>query len=95
VFGSVAWQQLTGLRYLCPDSDLDIVWSLPQRTKIKDFLNRVAEIESHAPMRIDGELTREDGTGVSWRELHAGAPELALKSLSGVHACAVSGFTGQ
>jgi phosphoribosyl-dephospho-CoA transferase len=94
VFGSLAWQGLTGLVYLSPDSDLDIVWSLPHRTQMTDFLTRLAEIESQAPMRIDGELTREDGAGVNWRELHAGASELALKSWSGVRSCSVAEFVG-
>jgi phosphoribosyl-dephospho-CoA transferase len=94
VFGSLAWQRLTGLGYLGPDSDLDLVWSLPHRTQITEFLTRVAEIESNAPMRIDGELTREDGAGVNWRELHAGASELALKSGTGVRLCSVATFVG-
>jgi phosphoribosyl-dephospho-CoA transferase len=94
VFGSLAWQRLTGLDYLGPDSDLDVVWSLPHRTQMTEFLTRVAEIESHAPMRIDGELTREDGAGVNWRELHAGASELALKSWTGVRSCSVAAFVG-
>jgi phosphoribosyl-dephospho-CoA transferase len=94
VFGSLAWQRLTGLDYLGPDSDLDVVWSLPHRTQMTEFLTRVAEIEAHAPMRIDGELIREDGAGVNWRELHTGAAELALKSLTGVRPCSVAAFVG-
>lgn len=94
VFGSLAWQRLTGLGYLGPDSDLDIVWSLPHRTQMTEFLTRVAEIESHAPMRIDGELTREDGAGVDWRELHGGATEIALKSWTGVRLCSAAAFVG-
>jgi phosphoribosyl-dephospho-CoA transferase len=94
VFGSLAWQRLTGLGYLGADSDLDVLWSLPHRTQMTEFLTRVAKIESHAPMRIDGELTREDGAGVNWRELHAGASELALKSWTGVRPCSVAAFVG-
>lgn len=94
VFGSLAWQRLTGLGYLGPDSDLDVVWSLPHRTQMTEFLAGLAEIESRAPMRIDGELTREDGAGVNWRELHAGASELALKSSAGVRLCSVAAFVG-
>ena len=94
VFGSVAWQRLTGLDYLGPDSDLDVVWSLPHRTQMTEFLTRLAEIDSHAPMRIDGELIREDGAGVNWRELHSGASELALKSWTGVRPCSVAAFVG-
>jgi phosphoribosyl-dephospho-CoA transferase len=94
VFGSVAWQRLTGFDYLGPESDLDVVWSLPHRTRITEFLTRVAEIEAHAPMRIDGELTRADGAGVNWRELYAGASEVALKSWTGVRPCSVAAFLG-
>ena len=94
VFGSLAWQRLTGLGYLGSDSDLDVVWSLPHRTQMTEFLTRVAEIDSHAPMRIDGELIREDGAGVNWRELHSGASELALKSWTGVRPCSVAAFVG-
>jgi len=67
VFGALAWQRLTGFGYLGPDSDLDVVWSLPLRAQLTEFLTRVAEIDSCAPMRIDGELTREDGACVNWR----------------------------
>jgi phosphoribosyl-dephospho-CoA transferase len=94
VFGSLAWQRLTGLGYLGPDSDLDVVWTLPHRTQITEFLTHVAEIDARAPMRIDGELTREDGAAVNWRELHAGASEIALKSMSGVHSCSPAAFVG-
>jgi phosphoribosyl-dephospho-CoA transferase len=94
VFGCLAWQRLTGLGYLCHDSDLDVVWSLPHRTQLTEFLTRVAEIESHAPMRIDGELTREDGACVNWRELHSGSSELALKSWTGARPCSVAAFVG-
>jgi phosphoribosyl-dephospho-CoA transferase len=94
VFGSLAWQRLTGLGYLGPDSDLDIVWSLPHRTQFTEFLARLGKIESRAPMRIDGELTREDGAGVNWRELHAGASEVVLKSWAGVCLCSVAAFVG-
>jgi phosphoribosyl-dephospho-CoA transferase len=35
-------------------------------------------------MRLDGELVRDDGAGVNWRELHAGVGEVLLKTSSGV-----------
>lgn len=92
VFGSLAWQWLTGLAYLSPSSDLDIVWTLPQREHIRAFLDELAGIETKAPMRLDGELARTDGAGVNWRELHAGAKDLALKTSGDVHLCTYEAF---
>lgn len=94
VFGSLAWQWLTGLDYLRPGSDLDLVWTLPRRDRIHPFLAELADIESRAPMRLDGELVREDGAGVNWRELHAGSAELALKTATDVCLCSIDTFIG-
>ena len=35
-------------------------------------------------MRLDGELIRDDGAAVNWRELHTGAREILVKTLGGV-----------
>ncbi|MBM7124106.1 malonate decarboxylase holo-[acyl-carrier-protein] synthase [Dyella flava] len=94
VFGSLAWQRLTGLVYLSPRSDLDIIWTLPGLDVIHMFLADLAEIESHAPMRLDGELVRADGAGVNWRELHAAAAELVLKTANDVILCTRESFIG-
>jgi len=94
VFGSLAWQRLTGLTYLSSNSDLDIVWTLPDRNRISWFLSDLADIDSLAPVRIDGELLRADGAGVNWRELHSGAPELVLKTANEVILCQRESFIG-
>ncbi|KVN18012.1 MULTISPECIES: malonate decarboxylase holo-[acyl-carrier-protein] synthase [unclassified Burkholderia] len=113
VFGSLAWQTLTGLRYLGDGSDLDVLLmpsrpassssscsspSLPlsstlsRRAAIASFLAALAEIDAHASMRIDGELLCADGTGVNWRELHAGEREVAMKTATGVELAAPQTF---
>jgi phosphoribosyl-dephospho-CoA transferase len=94
VCGSLAWQRLTGLAYLTPDSDLDMVWSVPDRDQIKRFLTEVADIEACAPMRLDGELVREDGSSVNWRELHVGASEIAIKTATVVRLDSAAAFFG-
>ena len=35
-------------------------------------------------MRLDGELVRDDGAAVNWREFHAGAREILVKTVGGV-----------
>ena len=95
VFGSLAWQWLTGVHYLGPNSDIDVAWALPPRERIESFLDDLADIESRAPMRVDGELIRHDGTGVNWREVHAGHTDLALKTATEVVMCSREAFIGE
>ncbi|MGU7775574.1 malonate decarboxylase holo-[acyl-carrier-protein] synthase [Burkholderia sp. MR1-5-21] len=84
VFGSLAWQALTGERYLTDSSDLDVVFALPDPARAATLLDGLAAIDARAPMRVDGELLRDDGAGVNWRELHARLPEVAVKTAGGV-----------
>jgi phosphoribosyl-dephospho-CoA transferase len=81
VFGSLAWQTLTGLDYLSATSDLDLLLPVPDADDVASFTARLAAIEADAPMRLDGELVRGDGAAANWRELHAGASEVLVKSL--------------
>ncbi|WP_343727084.1 malonate decarboxylase holo-[acyl-carrier-protein] synthase [Burkholderia seminalis] len=94
VFGSLAWQALTGEPYLGPSSDLDIVFPLPDAASLAPLLDGLAAIDAHAPMRIDGELLRADGAGVNWRELHARRPEVAVKTAVAVELMAADAFAG-
>ncbi|MCJ2070217.1 malonate decarboxylase holo-[acyl-carrier-protein] synthase [Methylobacterium sp. J-030] len=94
-FGSVLWQAVTGLTYLGPTSDLDLLWPCPEpvSTGLLDGLDAIAR---EAPMRIDGEILLPDGTGLHWRELRD-APKggsILAKGLDGVTLRAVAGLRG-
>ncbi len=80
IFGSLAWQHLTGLPYLSETSDLDVLWPLPADSR--PLLQAIAAIAADAPMRIDGEFLRPDGSGAHWREL-AASPEILVKHQNG------------
>jgi phosphoribosyl-dephospho-CoA transferase len=84
LFGSLAWQSLTGLEYITAGSDLDLLLPVRGNTRIVALTAGLAALEATAPMRLDGELLRDDGAAVNWRELHAGTRELLVKSASGV-----------
>ncbi|MGX1320069.1 phosphoribosyl-dephospho-CoA transferase [Bradyrhizobium sp. USDA 377] len=84
VFGSLAWQSLTGLDYVTTGSDLDVLFEFRTGTDIDRFVADVAAIEADAPMRLDGELMDADGAAVNWREFHGGASELLVKSIDSV-----------
>lgn len=84
VFGSLAWQFLTGTTYLTPASDLDIAWSMPAPESLREFLRQLARVECGAPMRLDGEIIRKDGAAVNWREIWLGHRTLAVKTCNAV-----------
>jgi phosphoribosyl-dephospho-CoA transferase len=84
VFGSLAWRMLTGLDYLTDHSDLDLLFPVSRRNDLVRLTTELAAIDALAPMRLDGELVRDDGAGVNWRELHAGVDEVLLKTSGGV-----------
>ncbi len=84
VCGSVAWRAITGLDYLTERSDLDLLIYIQPDTDMREVTAALAAIESGACMRLDGELIRPDGAGVSWREFHARTPQVLMKSVRGV-----------
>ncbi len=84
VFGSLAWGALTGLPYVTRESDLDLLLQVRRDTDLDEVTDELAAIEQLAPMRIDGELVREDGVAVNWRELRSGAREVLGKTDRGI-----------
>ncbi|HEY9455983.1 MAG TPA: malonate decarboxylase holo-[acyl-carrier-protein] synthase [Bradyrhizobium sp.] len=84
VFGSLAWRFLTGLDYVSDRSDLDLLLDCHRDTDLDRLAADIAAIEADAPMRLDGELMRDDGAAVNWREFHAGAAEVLVKRVDGI-----------
>jgi phosphoribosyl-dephospho-CoA transferase len=68
-FGSLLWQHLTGLAYLTPHSDLDVLWPIPADFDVHSLVCNIAQVQRDAPLRIDGEIIFPDGSAVNWREL--------------------------
>jgi phosphoribosyl-dephospho-CoA transferase len=80
IYGSLAWQYLTGLDYLTLRSDLDLLLPLPRPADAPRVIAGLAALERGAPMRLDGELVRGDGAAVNWREIREGAAEVLVKT---------------
>ncbi|ACK52095.1 holo-ACP synthase, malonate decarboxylase-specific [Methylocella silvestris BL2] len=84
-FGSLAWSKLTGLAYLGPASDLDLLFILRPQTDVDALLDGLGQIDRQAPVRLDGEFLRpETGHAVNWRELSGGAAEVLVKADDGL-----------
>ncbi|MBK1838723.1 malonate decarboxylase holo-[acyl-carrier-protein] synthase [Azospirillum sp. YIM B02556] len=91
VYGSLAWQHRTGLRYVRPESDIDLLFAPRDRRQLDGLLDLLVAVGDATP-RLDGEILLPDGAAVAWREL-AGRPrrllvkgpaEVSLRDLSAV-----------
>lgn len=76
VYGSLAWQHRTGLGYVRPDSDIDLLFAPRDRWQLDGLLDMLAAVGDGSP-RLDGEILLPDGAAVAWREL-AGRPARLL-----------------
>ena len=87
-FGGLLWQGVTGLPYLGPGSDLDLLWTVSTETDLDRLLDGLARIDAAGPVRLDGEILLPDGAGVNWRELHraraGGGGEVLAKTECGL-----------
>ena len=98
-FGSLLWQHLTGLAYLSPHSDLDLLWPVPAAFDVLSLVFSIAEVQRDAPLRIDGEVIFPDGSAVNWRELwnaHRTADRATVlaKSMEGVRLVEIASVAG-
>jgi phosphoribosyl-dephospho-CoA transferase len=68
VFGSLAWQALSGLQYLTPQSDIDLLWHPQSHTQLQQGIALLARWEQASGLRADGEVLFGGSSAVSWRE---------------------------
>lgn len=68
VFGSLAWQALSGLPYLTPQSDIDLLWHAQSHSQLQQGIELLAQWERSSGLRADGEVLFGGGSAVSWRE---------------------------
>jgi phosphoribosyl-dephospho-CoA transferase len=87
VLGSLGWSVITQMDYLTAGSDLDFLLYLGPETNPGSLLHELAHIQCSAPMRLDGELIRNDGDAVNWRELFGATSDVLVKSIAGTRLC--------
>lgn len=68
VFGSFSWQTLSGLPYLTPQSDIDLLWHPRSHKQLQQGIALLARWEQSSGMRADGEVLFGGSSAVSWRE---------------------------
>jgi phosphoribosyl-dephospho-CoA transferase len=68
VFGSLAWQALSGIQYLTPQSDIDLLWQPLSHAQLQQGIALLARWEQDSGLRADGEVLFGVNSAVSWRE---------------------------
>lgn len=75
VYGSLAWSHWSGLPFVRPGSDVDLLLQISRSVRLPDlydFLGHLAGLPSTP--RLDGEIILPGGLAVAWREV-AGRPD--------------------
>lgn len=87
VFGSLAWQALTGLPYVTAYSDADLFVCLRDRVMLRHAIEILAGWERQTARRADAELWFPGERAVAWREwrdLSSDAGRVLVKTRSSV-----------
>lgn len=80
VFGSLAWQHQSGLEYVRPGSDVDLLFAPRHWPAVEALLAELQALDrAGATPRLDGEVLLPDGGAVAWRELAAQPARLLVK----------------
>lgn len=87
IYGSLAWQALTGQTYVHDASDIDILLALRTRCQLQPALDLLQRHSQDLP--LDGELVLPSGAAVAWKEWRnarsaAAGTRVLVKELSGV-----------
>lgn len=79
-YGSLAWQHVTGLRYISDTSDLDLFAECNDAAHADIVAGTLLGVAATAYPSLDGEIAAPDGTAVQWREWGSGAALVMVKS---------------
>lgn len=85
VFGSIAWQALTGLRYVTQGSDIDALMRVGSLDDLRRAMTCMDAVETRHRIAFDGEIVFGDDHAVALREWRgARAPRVLVKQRAGV-----------
>jgi phosphoribosyl-dephospho-CoA transferase len=94
VYGSLAWQRLTGERYLGAASDVDLLLAVRDAAELRRALRLLRPRAAADAPRLDGELLLPGGRGVAWRELARAPRRLLVKAIDAVEVASFGAVLG-
>ena len=71
VFGSLAWETLSGESYRHAESDIDLICDIATLDQLDAMLALLQRAAGALPCRLDGEMRFPGGHAVAWQELAA------------------------
>jgi phosphoribosyl-dephospho-CoA transferase len=77
-FGSYAWQHFTGLSYVTPNSDIDLIIPINRRQDWRRFRQWMGETQK-TDQRVDLEIMLNGDASFHWREFEAPGRQLLFK----------------
>jgi triphosphoribosyl-dephospho-CoA synthase len=77
VFGSLAWQHLTGLPYLHEHSDIDLLFRVSNLPELRRLMTQLRQLESEC---CDIEIMLWNNRAFSWREFCNDSPSVMVKT---------------
>lgn len=84
LIGSAAMAAVTGLAYVRPESDLDIVVDAEHGGDIEAFYRATSSISEELGISVDAEIEFENSRGVKLKEFLSGSSSVLVKTISGV-----------
>jgi len=69
LFGSLAWEILTGKQYRNEHSDVDVICDIHSLKQVPQVLEALKKAAAALPCGLDGEIRFPNGHAVSWKEL--------------------------
>lgn len=85
VFGSLAWETLSGEAYRHAESDIDLICEVATPAQFDALLALLQQAADELPCRLDGELRFPGGQAVAWREIAAQRQPEAQVLVKGEH----------
>lgn len=80
LFGSHAWQELTGLSYVTASSDIDLLIDIGSIAEWQKFLSQNPGPIAESSVRLDVEVIFRGDASFSWREYLGPSEKILIKS---------------
>ena len=71
IFGSLAWEAISGEAYRHAGSDIDVICDVATAAQLEIVLAALHQAAASLPCQLDGEIRFPDGNAVAWREIVA------------------------
>ena len=84
IYGSFAWQAISGEACVTATSDIDLLWDARDNDQVARMIHTLLAWEGDSGLRADGEVRFADGDATAWRELTTGASRVLVKNDAGV-----------